>query len=1137
MCEKLGSRKSEYEMQGLVSDKTFHLKWNNHLQNLSQLFTTIYSSSALADVTLSCRDGTLKAHKLVLSACSPYFEQIFKDNPCQHPIVILKGIPFSEINLLVEFMYKGSVDVQELDLQSLMHTASELEIRGLAYEARDNAAQLLNVNLEYPTYSQNATAAAVAAATASATTVSTPQSYPPARTDVERLKQIHMYQQSMMRAEEIRRRRREDMPGTQTAVNNILAAAAREMEEARHAARSGERVVASIQTEHEAAAMATASEVVAAAVKRDMQTSEEDRPKKRVSIMSPDDEKLRTKKKTMTVRFQDDNVIKTEERPNKITSPGAPNANHSHEHKEPELKAGGIKVVQLAVLQKPHTANNEHDDSDGEVLVATRIHSLFTRRAPLQLARAPEPELKAGGIKVVQLAVLQKPHTANNEHDDSDGEVLVATRIHSLFTRRAPLQLARAPEPELKAGGIKVVQLAVLQKPHTANNEHDDSDGEVLVATRIHSLFTRRAPLQLARAPEPELKAGGIKVVQLAVLQKPHTANNEHDDSDGEVLVATRIHSLFTRRAPLQLARAPEPELKAGGIKVVQLAVLQKPHTANNEHDDSDGEVLVATRIHSLFTRRAPLQLARAPEPELKAGGIKVVQLAVLQKPHTANNEHDDSDGEVLVATRIHSLFTRRAPLQLARAPEPELKAGGIKVVQLAVLQKPHTANNEHDDSDGEVLVATRIHSLFTRRAPLQLARAPEPELKAGGIKVVQLAVLQKPHTANNEHDDSDEKGKHVMDDDEETDSSGSISDSGANESQDGRPHVCDVCDVRFARSSHLSRHRLTHTGERPFTCGGCGRSFARSDKLRVHTKICEREDPTVDMQNEAVVKRENNSEVMSGMVRTTHRESGHLVFTPSGDVMLPPRAGNPVVLNTTLEPVRNEINQGDLVDPPRRGRGRPRKTPLPLTPKIKKRRGRPPKTSLDMEGCVLTSGAVQGGALASHQLLLKRKRGRPPKNYFISRPDGRPNENYNATNLPFGDFSYLTEMMYNPLAYSYGVTSVDPDRNVDADHSMTTETSHDRTIDVSDSSSDDEDSSRVEPEENIPPIGLETQIMTVGDCQIVKLPPNNEDKEDKMEQSPSETIIVPASTPSSVTITPITTVGDCTIRPVIDNT
>lgn len=87
-------------------------------------------------------------------------------------------------------MYKGSVDVQELDLQSLMHTASELEIRGLAYEARDNAAQLLNVNLEYPAYGQNATSTPTAATAATSATVSTSQTYPQARTDVERLKQV-----------------------------------------------------------------------------------------------------------------------------------------------------------------------------------------------------------------------------------------------------------------------------------------------------------------------------------------------------------------------------------------------------------------------------------------------------------------------------------------------------------------------------------------------------------------------------------------------------------------------------------------------------------------------------------------------------------------------------------------------------------------------------------------------------------------------------------------------------------------------------------------------------------------------------------------------------------------------------------
>lgn len=79
------------------------------------------------------------------------------------------------------------------------------------------------------------------------------------------------------------------------------------------------------------------------------------------------------------------------------------------------------------------------------------------------------------------------------------------------------------------------------------------------------------------------------------------------------------------------------------------------------------------------------------------------------------------------------------------------------------------------------------------------------------------------------------------------------------------------------------------------------------------------------------------------------------------------------------------------------------------------------------------------------------------------------------------------------------------------------------RPIDVSDSSSE-EDDARAEPED--------AQVMTVGDCQIVKLPANNDDNGDKPDQSP-EANAVTSSTNSAVTITPITTVGDCTIRPV----
>lgn len=111
--------------------KSFHLRWNNHLQNLQTLFENLYIEQSLIDVTISCSDGLLYAHKLLMSACSPYFEQILKDNPCEHPVMILKGINRREMSLLLEYMYKGAVDVAEEDLDNMLDTATELQIKGL----------------------------------------------------------------------------------------------------------------------------------------------------------------------------------------------------------------------------------------------------------------------------------------------------------------------------------------------------------------------------------------------------------------------------------------------------------------------------------------------------------------------------------------------------------------------------------------------------------------------------------------------------------------------------------------------------------------------------------------------------------------------------------------------------------------------------------------------------------------------------------------------------------------------------------------------------------------------------------------------------------------------------------------------
>lgn len=55
-------------------DQQFCLRWNNHQSTLVSVFDTLLEKGMHVDCTLAAEGQTLKAHKVVLSACSPYFE-------------------------------------------------------------------------------------------------------------------------------------------------------------------------------------------------------------------------------------------------------------------------------------------------------------------------------------------------------------------------------------------------------------------------------------------------------------------------------------------------------------------------------------------------------------------------------------------------------------------------------------------------------------------------------------------------------------------------------------------------------------------------------------------------------------------------------------------------------------------------------------------------------------------------------------------------------------------------------------------------------------------------------------------------------------------------------------------------------
>ena len=60
-----------------------------------------------------------------------------QDNPCQHPVIILRDASYTDVEGLVRYVYRGEVDVQPQHLQSFLRTADSLKIKGLADQGLD----------------------------------------------------------------------------------------------------------------------------------------------------------------------------------------------------------------------------------------------------------------------------------------------------------------------------------------------------------------------------------------------------------------------------------------------------------------------------------------------------------------------------------------------------------------------------------------------------------------------------------------------------------------------------------------------------------------------------------------------------------------------------------------------------------------------------------------------------------------------------------------------------------------------------------------------------------------------------------------------------------------------------------------
>jgi len=113
------------------SSEKFCLRWNDFETNISIAFRELREEKDFFDVTLACDDSQVQAHKVILSACSPFFRNVLRRNPHQHPLLYLKGVKYKELLSVLNFMYMGEVNVAQEELNSFLAVAEDLRVKGL----------------------------------------------------------------------------------------------------------------------------------------------------------------------------------------------------------------------------------------------------------------------------------------------------------------------------------------------------------------------------------------------------------------------------------------------------------------------------------------------------------------------------------------------------------------------------------------------------------------------------------------------------------------------------------------------------------------------------------------------------------------------------------------------------------------------------------------------------------------------------------------------------------------------------------------------------------------------------------------------------------------------------------------------
>ena len=118
----------------VMHQEKFTLTWDTYQDHLREVMRDMMMSEEFADVTLVSDDKkTIRAHRNILSACSPVFKDILQmETQNHHPVIYLSGIQYSEIESILQFIYLGQANIYPERMSKVIMVAKNLQIKELS---------------------------------------------------------------------------------------------------------------------------------------------------------------------------------------------------------------------------------------------------------------------------------------------------------------------------------------------------------------------------------------------------------------------------------------------------------------------------------------------------------------------------------------------------------------------------------------------------------------------------------------------------------------------------------------------------------------------------------------------------------------------------------------------------------------------------------------------------------------------------------------------------------------------------------------------------------------------------------------------------------------------------------------------